>query len=942
MKFLEEIAEHFLNQYAESDEEVTVVFPNRRAGLFFQKHLSSKVTVPVWSPRIKSIEDFIKGLSNLESGERLDLIFELYKVFTALNKSKEDFDRFYYWGNIMLQDFDEIDKFLIDAKLLFKNLAHVKDIENSLDYLEEDQKKLIAGFWSNFGDKLSSHQKGFIGIWENLYQTYIQFKNKLYEKGIAYDGMIYRDVEEELRLGQSHPEIPKVIFAGFNALSKSEESIITWFVKEGLGKVYWDADDHYLNDKGHEAGSFLRDLRSGNPELSKTFKERYGNQFIDSIKGVEVVSVASDVGQAQCASEVLSGLNAKLDENTAVVLPDSELLLPLLHSIPKGVEHLNITMGYPLISSSLYGFVDALLELQTSSENKKVYHYRSVLAILKHPVFSKFKDESVVDIEKNIIKNNSIWIPKMIFEIDNQLVKQIFKDPLTLQEYVLEIIIFLAEEIDDQIEREFLFHFYTLLNRLNEFTANHSLEISRTAFRKLFRQMAQNERLPFEGEPLLGLQIMGILETRNLDFENVIVLSMNETQMPPLPKNHSFIPYSIRKVFELPVMDHQDAIYAYIFYRLVQRAKNVYFIYNSSENNGKSGEVSRYVRQLMYETNLRIKQRTVYDEVLLEDSRGISIEKDQHTFDKLKLYTSLRNYEKRFTPTALNTYLDCSLKFYFRYVLDMAEEDDITEDVDAMVFGNILHRVMERLYLVFDTEHNRVIESKDIILLKTKLDKAIEIEFAEQFGLKGKAFKFEGQNLLAREIVKKMIIKVLDYDEQRTPFKVLGIEAGEKKGYSYNSTILIGGQSIGIGMKGIIDRIENKDGTIRIIDYKTGQDNKEFPNIPSLFDRENKSRNKAVFQTFIYGLLFLNSSSMKSDYPIQASLFNIRELFKPDFSPLIQHKKQNVQDIRTFLIEFEHDLKQLFIEIYDRNISFSQTTDLKKCGYCAYGGICNR
>ena len=241
MKFLAEIAKIYLDQYAGFEEEVTIVFPNRRAGLFFQKYLSSLVIDPVWSPRISSIEDFIKGLSNLQSGDRLDLIFDLYKVFTSINKSKEDFDRFYYWGNIMLQDFDEIDKFLIDAELLFKNLAHVKDIENSLDYLEEEQRKLIASFWSNFGEKLSSHQKGFLGIWDNLYQTYLKFKYKLYEQGLAYDGMIYRDVEEELSLGQTEPDIQNVLFAGFNALSKSEESIISWFVREGYAKIYCDA-----------------------------------------------------------------------------------------------------------------------------------------------------------------------------------------------------------------------------------------------------------------------------------------------------------------------------------------------------------------------------------------------------------------------------------------------------------------------------------------------------------------------------------------------------------------------------------------------------------------------------------------------------------------------------------------------------------------------------
>lgn len=943
MKFLEEIVDVVLNQHAGSSDEVTIVFPNRRAGLFFQKYMAAKIDMPIWSPKIVSIEDFIKSLSSLKTADKLELIFELYQVFKKLNKSDEAFEKFFYWGNVMLQDFDELDKFLVDPKMLFLNLAHVKNIDNSLDYLEEDQKKLISDFWKSFGEKISTHQKGFLGIWDNLFQTYNQFKHKLYEKGIAYNGMIYRDVEHELLIGQSDPDVGKVIFAGFNALSKSEESIISWFVKEGKGEVYWDADDYYLNDKNQEAGKYLREMKFGNQVLRKSFKDSYGNAFVESKKKIEVISVASDVGQAQQASELLKGFDTKLDENTALVLPNNELLFPLLHALPDEVEKLNVTMGYPLATSTVYGFLDALIDLHLRSEGKTVYYFRSVLSVLRHPVIARVKDEQITEIENGIIKNNTIWISKKKFDVDHEVLSLIFKNPeAQISEYLMEILRFLAKENDDEVEREFFFHFYTLLNRLNEFIENHHLDISKSAFQKLFRQMVQGERLPFEGEPLLGLQLMGILETRNLDFDNVIVLSMNETLIPPAPKNTSFIPYSIRKVFGLPVVDHQDAMYAYIFYRLVQRAKNIFFIYNSTEETGKSGEVSRFVRQLEYETNMNIVHKTISSDVTIEDPHVISIKKNESILDNLHRFTSLKNFKKRFTPTAINTYLDCQLKFYFKYVLELYEQEEILEEVDPMVFGNILHHVMEQLYLPFDTEGNRTVEEKDIPILEKQVDQAIEKEFAKQFGAEEPSFVFEGQNVLAREIIKKMVLKVLDFDKERTPFDILGVEADDKKGYALNSKVEIEGQSIEIGMKGIIDRIEKKDDIVRIVDYKTGRDEKNFSDIPSLFDRENNQRNKAVFQTFFYGLLYLSSPTGNSALPIQASLFNIRDLFKSDFSPLIQNNKIDVADIRVYLDEFEEQLKQLLKEIFAKEISFSQTDDIKKCGYCPYVGICNK
>ena len=947
MRFLEEIAEHVIANYRDNTDVVTIVFPNRRAGLFFRKYLSAGISKPIWSPKVVSIEDFIKGLSEMQSADKLDLILELYKVFQSLNKSQEAFDKFFFWGNILLQDFDEIDKFLVDAGLLFKNLVHIKQLDNSLDYLNEAQKELILGFWTSFGDKLSKQQKGFLGVWDNLFQTYVQFKKRLTEKNLAYDGMIYRKVCEDLNQGHLKPTEEKVIFAGFNALSKSEEDIITWFVREGRGEVFWDADDYYLNDAKQEAGRYLREMKSGNTALSQTFKKSYSSTFQDPNKHIEVISVASEVGQAQEASVILSAIDGPIDERTAVILPNNTLLFPLLHAIPEMVEKLNITMGYPLASSTLYGLLEAMFNMQVRSEGKTAFHYRSVLSILKHPALVRHHDPEILSIIHDIQKQNMLWVSGKKLDTGHPLLSLIFKSPVTgLTDYLIEMIRFIAERSDDTVEKEFAFRFYGMLNRLKEFIILNKLQMSIQALHKIFRQLAQAERLPFEGEPLLGLQVMGILETRNLDFENIVVLSMNEGLIPPAPKNTSFVPYSIRKVFGLPVVDHQDAMYAYIFYRLVQRAKHIHFIYNSTEGTGKSGEMSRFIRQLEHESSIKVSYRTVSNEVLVEDPNLITVQKTDEIMDRLFRFTSGQDFRKRFTPTAINTYLDCRLKFYFRYVMELYEQEEMAEEVDAMVFGNILHHIMERLYQPFDSDGKRAITGKEIEKIMQCVDGEIKREFIRQFGAEEKEFQFEGQNVLAREVIRKMVLKILEFDGQQTPFELLGVEADEKKGYKLNAEISVDGEKILVGIKGIIDRIERKDGQTRIVDYKTGKDEKSFTDIPSLFDREANNRNKAVLQIFIYGLLYMNAPDLQTNLPLQAALFNIRDLFRDDFSPLIQSGKGNaradVQDMRKYLDEFSTELKILLKEIFDRGVAFSQTNDDKKCAYCPYLGMCNR
>jgi len=944
MKFLEELANDFISRYPTGSDQVTYVFPNRRAGLFFRKYLAERVEKPIWSPRIMSIEEFIVAHSSLKKSEKLDLVYELYQVFRKILKSEESFDSFYYWGTVLLADFDELDKFLVNPEELFKNLAHVKAIESDISYLQEDQRKLIMDFWRSFEPIQSSEQKGFLALWTNLPRIYSDFCSALLSKGLAYDGLIYKHVVEGLTKKAIQPIAPKTIFAGFNALSVSEEKIMAWYVDHGSGEVSWDIDDYYFSDPRQEAGRFLREIQGSNSTLRHTFLKEYPNRFNDHQRTISVINVVTDTGQAQQLPEILRSLGSTFDENTAVVLPSNELLIPTLYALPDSVEKLNITMGYPLALSPVFGLLQSLIDLAESGKGKTVSYYKHVLNVLQHPlIHSRLSSEDQV-LVSDILKGNQLWVSSEKLQLSNNELEDVLfrKMDRGLFSYLLDILAFLGSHEQEAIQQEFIYHFYNLIQQFRQFTESRKLVLSAAAFSKLFRLIVQQERLPFEGEPLDGLQILGILETRNLDFDNVIVLSASEENLPPSPRNTSFVPYSIRKAYGLPVVEHQNSMYAYIFYRILQRAKNVFLVFNSSEADGKAGEASRYIRQLQRESGIQFSFQNVAPEVTLHDPSPIVVKKNPPIIQKLMQYSE----QTKLTPSALNTYLDCKLKFYFRYIKGLKEQEEVAEEVDPMIFGNIFHKVMENLYRRHDADGLRLINEAAITGLIALLPSEVDKAFANQFGTETQGYTYEGQFLLAREIVEKMAFKVLEFDKKQAPFEILGIEANESKGMSWSLPVLCDGKEVQVGIKGVIDRIEQKDGCIRIVDYKTGKDALDFEGISSLFDSSKTSRKKAVFQTIFYGWIYYKAFLSGNGAPLQARLFNIRELFNENFSPMIRLKdgrsSAEVTDIRVLFEDFEAQLKALLEEIFDNSDSFTQTDDKKRCEICPYSGICSR
>ncbi len=953
MNLLEHIADRLLKEGSQDLGNWTIIFPNKRAGLFFKKIISQQIEKPIWSPNILSINELFERLCPYENADKFSLIYRLYQAIEKHFLEKETFEQFFFWGETLLADFDELDNFLIDSELLFQDLNNIKNLESSLEHLNEQQKELIKRYWKSFEGVLTREKEKSLSIWRVLGNVYQEFNEDLQRRRKAYPGMIHRWVVENLESGIDVP-YQKIIFAGFNALTKSEDNLISWCCQNLTCKVFWDADDYYLNNDQQEAGQFLRDYKRKHSILSPTFRDQYqSDSFSD--RSIKVIECSSDAGQAQETGRYLQELlNAGTDpEKIAIVLPNERLLIPVMNAVPQEVESLNVTMGYPLQNSLAYSFLIALIELQMEVETKKpiAFYYKNVLKILSHPFIHQNPDGMAKEIIQKIKKDNILFPDIEILDEGNDWLKIIFQKihgSVALIDYLQECMMLIVNELDEaNIESEFILHFYRILNNLKDLYETHSIDVDQRSFLRLLNHAIFRERLPFEGEPLKGLQIMGFMETRNLSFDHVFLLSTNEGILPPGRHDVSFIPYSIRKAYGLPTVDHMDSIFAYLFYRLVHNSTNLTVLFNGNSEKGNTGEVSRFIKQLASESQIDIQYSSQELNIFSAQSTGIEIDKTPEIMERLNRYLVINEKpEKRLSPSALSTYIDCSLRFYYRYVLDLYEDDEVEEDIGNRELGLIFHRVAELIYQQFDVKGKRMVKTEDILKIEKCVDQFIETAFREQFGSgKTKKLHLNGRQEFVYGIVKQLILRVLEIDKSHTPFEIVGLEANEEKGYKLDFGVLLGDKKISVGLKGIIDRIDKKNNTVRIIDYKTGKDTREFKNIPSLFNSEDKGRNKAIFQTFLYALLFLNANSEYSN-PLQAGLFNLKDLFGENFDVLIQNKQSNkgflVTDVKPFLEEYKIELSNLLKDIFGHNIGFVQTNDKNRCKYCPYNILCNR
>ncbi|MEQ9425198.1 MAG: PD-(D/E)XK nuclease family protein [Cyclobacteriaceae bacterium] len=948
MNFLQSII-HTLEKSKVKWAQTTLVFPNKRAGLFFRRYLLQELKTSTISPKIYSLEEFILGFSNSQLADSLSLNFDLFEVYRKLNPQAESFDKFHYWGEMLLRDFEDIDQHLVDPKQIFKGVKDQKELEDNFRFLDPEHLKIIQSFWASFLPKASGQQVQFLRLWEILQKVYDEFKVKLKSRNEGYRGMLYREVLTLLEMKTKRWENGKLVFAGFNALTQVEEKIIEYFIKEAKAEIFWDLDPYYLNDDKQEAGFFLRKYR----ELA-AFKDSFSVSEQSCITGndkeVTTIGVPLKIGQAKVAGKLVAEEQGLNDEKTVVVLADEGLLFPLLNSIPYNVSSVNVTMGFPLKNTPLYSLLQSLLELQQNvRENKDgtlYFYYQHVLAVLRHPYIIESYPEPVKQIGDLIEKYNKVYVGASWLIEFEQFFERIFiaVNEATLAPYIEDLLTALVKE-GNSLENEYIHQFLKQARRLSDLVNSREIKLDLDVFLRLFRQIIQSTRLPFSGEPLKGLQVMGILETRNLDFDNVIVLSMNEGSWPADTRSSSFIPYNIRKAFELPTFDQQESIYAYLFYRLMQRSKRVWFLYNTEEDFNMNGEISRYVRQLEAESGLKINHQLLNIPVKVSPAEPIIIKKDEKVLNELKQFTMQIEKPRRLTPSALNIYLDCRLKFYFRYITKMYEPEEVKEEIDPGSFGNILHLTMELLYGNYTEETGQnTVTSDNIVELRKQLPEVVEHAFRKHYGLVSEQdFKFEGRNIIARAIILKFANAILDKDTAYAPFDVIGLEAGEREGFSLELPIDL---NTTVALKGIIDRIDLKDDVVRVIDYKTGKDEKKGEDIHSLFDRDDKKRNKAVMQVLYYALMFQNGYP-EMNQPITPGIYNSRELFSEEFDLKLKMLNEKgrysqVWDARPLLPEFESELSGLLREIFDPTIDFDQTDDVKKCRWCPYKGICHR
>jgi len=958
--FLHNVANTYYKKYGQEISRYTFVFPNRRAGIFFQNYLAQIAGKPIFSPEILTVTDLFEQLSLYKKADRIEMLFLLYDIYKQISASTETFDEFLYWGEMLLNDFDDVDKYQVDARQLFRNIKDLKEIDAGFDFLTVTQIEAIRRFWSSFlpiGE--NDKKKDFLEMWEVLYQLYSELRVQLQAKGLAYEGMIFRDVVERLSKDLDY-KLPfeKVVFIGLNGHSKSEESLLKYLKKRGIADFYWDYSSPLVRDPQNKASFFIDKNKVQFPsELPLDAEDRNMENPV-----LEVVGIPSAVGQAKYVNAILKSL---LEEkqvtysgqamNTALVLPDENLLLPTLYSIPEEIDKINVTMGYNLDNSSISGLMGHIFELQRNirkSENYRGFYYKPVLSILNHRYINKIAGERAKQLRQNIVQYNRVIVSSEELQV-HPLLSLIFKpieDWKVIPDYLREILAMLktslwARESDEEdivdarsadIEGEFIVEYYKTINKMDEALKNGSPEMTVETYVKLLKKLIVGISVPFSGEPLSGLQVMGVLETRALDFDNLILLSMNEGIFPMKKVASSFIPYNLRKGFDLPTYEHQDSIFSYHFYRMINRAKRIYLLYDTRTDGLQTGEVSRYFSQIkhLYHDSFDIREKLAVYKVSSNESLAISIKKTPQIMGKLNAF--LQRGERRLSASSINMYLNCPLQFYFSVVERLEEEDEIAETIEASTFGTIFHAVMEWLYEPFkgkmitaDLLHK--IRANDNLITEN-----IERSFSENYFKTDKVKRLTGQNFLTGEVLRKYIKQVLLADAKLTPF--IYIDSEEKVLVDYK---LPSGKEV--SLKGFIDRIDEVKGNVRIIDYKTGKGVLRYKEMADLFDKELEDRPKAVMQVFMYSHLYLLKYP---DKMLEPGIYYLRNLFDSRFDPDVVRKwgreEVRITDFSVYREEFKEHFDTCLEEIFDPAMPFDQTPTGEACKWCAFTNICKK
>lgn len=935
-----------------------VVFPNKRAGLFFNEYLAQESDSPIWSPAYVSISELFRSLSPWEVGDPVKLVCELYKIFRRETQSTETLDDFYFWGEMLISDFDDADKNKVDTDKLFSNLQDLRNIMDDYTFIDDEQEEAIRQFFQNFSiERRTALKERFISLWNVLGNIYKGFRESLASQNIAYEGMMYRHVIEHLDVDKLPYE--KYVFVGFNVLNKVEHTLFTQLKDAGKAVFYWDYDEFYMKENRqavtHEAGEFIRrNLRDFPSPLS-------GELFKNLSKPKEVHYIASSTenAQARYLPQWIRNNLTTPEKETAVVLCNEALLQPVLHSLPAEVKHVNITMGFPLSQTPVYSFLIALLELHTHGFNFKSgrYTFQSVVTLLKHPYTRQLTGQAEL-LEKELTRNNRFYpLPGELGK--DEFLTRLFT-PLSgnlnlcirLSETLQQVAsIYQAntsgtEDTDafNQLYRESLFKAYTTINRFRTLIEEDELTVQSETFRRLLVKVLSATNIPFHGEPAIGMQVMGVLETRNLDFRHLVLLSVNEGQLPKSGGDSSFIPYNLRKAFGMTTIEHKIAVYAYYFYRLLQRAERITLIYNTSSDGLNRGEWSRFMLQFLIEWPHPITRQFLEAGQSPQGTSPITVEKTPDVMRRMQSLFDVRaNPKAKFSPSALNYYLDCPLKFYYRYVAGLSAPDEVSAEIDSATFGSIFHYAAEHIYKDLTT-HGKVINKEALETLlrnEVKLQDYVDTAFKKLFFNvpQNEKPEYNGVQLINSAVIARYLKQLLQNDLRYAPFTFIASEMEVDEPIDIQTPKGVIKSRIG----GIIDRMDSKDGTLRIVDYKTGGDADTPPHVESLFIPDKK-RSNYVFQTFLYAAIMCRKQpTMK----IAPALLYIHRAATETYSPVIQmgesrKPKEAVEDFSKYEKEYRERLQGLLEEIFNPEKSFTQTEIIEKCTYCDFKALCKR
>lgn len=954
-KFLYRVASDLLERFGDGLQNVAIVFNNKRPQLFLKKYLSEISGKPIWSPHFFTIQQFFSGSTTQATASQLKQFFVLFTEYNLLLKSEGQdavsADVFYPLAEIIVSDFSQIDYYLADPTKVFNLIGSIAELQHQFPNFEEEQLEFMKSFWSSFsGEKQSKIQEKFIEMWHRMPVLYDNFHAKLESQDLVSNARMYRNLAE----GKSaNPEFldqfSHVVFVGFNALSKAEELLFKKWQDENRCSFYFDADEHYFNDPKQEAGHFIRrNLKTVG--LVNQF-ELLQNKINDPAKDFIVIQALGNVAQGKLLSNLLSDGEANNADTRAIILADEALLLPVLQTISD--DSLNITMGYPFEQSAVFGLCDLWLSIQEeiASGDQVTIAYNKVLTFIQNPLIS-------IDVSQRFrIHQEIIEEKKSRFDLD-ELLKLSKVSGLTFSTYKSasdsirnfgSLLLLLSEQLanlrklDSLLIAEAVKTLNLLLDSFEDLEQNDGVPAmdSKFVFRTIRRALA-GLSVPFDGEPLSGLQVMGLLESRCLDFDELIVLGMNEGVLPKVSITPSFIPDNVRRAFGLPVLENQNSIFAYFFYRLLHCAKKITLVYNGVTDDKSTGEESRFIKQLQFETDCRFSH-VIQQNQQIENyvEQQIIVDKTGPVLERLGKYLQ-RNaqvkYEKKISATAFTDYVSCPLKFFFSRIAGLKEPNDLPDQIGSQLVGTMLHTVMESFY---KSSVGSEVTAEFITAQRTKLQSMCADALAVAFNAdpRNPIKKQDALQQIVLKVIEEYASKILKHDAGLAPFTILELE--NKESYTPLVKLQVRGKDEFVRLLGIIDRVDSHQGKTRIVDYKTGKDQLKYKDFEGLFSEEGKDQNKALIQTLFYTYVYEKAKAVQN---VEPHLYTVRDfkggtLFSEKRKGGLQLMDQN---LNYFKEQFELKLTEKLNEIFDETVPFVQTTNLDTCKYCQFRKICQR